>query len=529
MFEVDEIRDCLDFDSLIKARMDREVELGALIAKTADRIKELEDKVGESDVKCDGLEESLREWERISEQFEKGQMVFAPSHVKSARTLKRRKQTSLQADMEAPPDTKPLTKNQISQKLEELEGQVEIEGANFNQLEHQLEQSRNNLTDLNQEKATLTSEILRLCVTLRNDYCKNTIRADFVAGLRQHDQEGELEGELETGETCDPSAGERNYDEVARQLPVFTISSKAYQQMRSKKKEVRTEAKGFSDLGDTEIPALQAHAKGMSQTSQIMAFTAFLNEFTQLLGTLAILATESCVAEPSVWSDGQVKEGTHEVDVVEDSISILKGQYEKHTHDLKQFLFQVVCQGPKNGSSGAASFAVSIIEDIVVSWHTKLGVQIGSCKGLGLVWNTYKAICRRQGRNTSNPKSRDFNEQILEPYLAKLSNCWELAFVRLVPQALDDFGTTCVQLLQDFHDQMVADTALASMKPTSLGHLERQIPVRIEIIQDNIRKAKASVQQNQRDASRLFYSQVKKQMSDAYLKCVAVTGKFGED
>lgn len=93
-------------------------------------------------------------------------------------------------------------------------------------------------------------------------------------------------------ENHDPSVQKRDYEEVARSLPVFCISSKAYQQLRKTNTRGETRVEGFTTLEDTQIPSLQEHAKKASHKGQIRSNKTFLNQFSQLLNSLALWASD---------------------------------------------------------------------------------------------------------------------------------------------------------------------------------------------------------------------------------------------
>jgi hypothetical protein len=67
-----------------------------------------------------------------------------------------------------------------------------------------------------------------LCISGRNGYSKGAIQLDFASSVKELDQENSQEKDEET---FNPDEDIRNYDEVARPLPVFCCSSKAYQKM----------------------------------------------------------------------------------------------------------------------------------------------------------------------------------------------------------------------------------------------------------------------------------------------------------
>ncbi len=89
------------------------------------------------------------------------------------------------------------------------------------------------------------------------------------------------------GESFDPNQDIRDYDELASKLPVFCVSSRAYQKM-SGKFEKDLDVKGFHEPEDTEVPQLQDHAKALAQLARIDNCHRFFTDLLQLLNSLMI-------------------------------------------------------------------------------------------------------------------------------------------------------------------------------------------------------------------------------------------------
>lgn len=75
-------------------------------------------------------------------------------------------------------------------------------------------------------------------------------------GIKELDQETAIE---EDEENFDPDIDLRNYDEVAETLPVFCVSSRAFQKLSGKMVRDKFNSAGFRSLEEAEIPQLQAH------------------------------------------------------------------------------------------------------------------------------------------------------------------------------------------------------------------------------------------------------------------------------
>jgi hypothetical protein len=122
----------------------------------------------------------------------------------------------------------------------------------------------------------------------RNDYSRSAIQQDFAAGIRELDQEN---AEDEDPDNFDPYEDIRDYDEVANSLPVFCVSSRAYQKLSGRLKK-DNDVPGFSNLAQTEIPKLQEHCKKLTEKNRQATCRRFLNALVQLINSLGLWASD---------------------------------------------------------------------------------------------------------------------------------------------------------------------------------------------------------------------------------------------
>jgi len=88
-----------------------------------------------------------------------------------------------------------------------------------------------------------------ICISGRNEYSKGAIQNDFAAGIKELDQENLAE---EDEEAFNPEEEIRDYDEVAQSLPVFCVSSRAYQKMSGRLKKDE-KVPGFTTPEETGV------------------------------------------------------------------------------------------------------------------------------------------------------------------------------------------------------------------------------------------------------------------------------------
>lgn len=181
-----------------------------------------------------------------------------------------------------------LTEDDIKIKLKEL--REAKRGARRNGLENleKMTELKARSRDLKAEIATIQAEISHICIAGRNDYSKRAIQQDFAAGLKELDQENAAE---EDEDNFNPDEELRDYDKVAKSLPVFCVSSRAYQKM-SGRLQKDDAVPGFKTPEETEMPQLQAHCRKLTEAGRIQTARTFLLSLCQQLTTFSLWASD---------------------------------------------------------------------------------------------------------------------------------------------------------------------------------------------------------------------------------------------
>lgn len=145
----------------------------------------------------------------------------------------------------------------------------------------------------------------------------------------------------------------------------------------------------------------------------------------------------------------------------------------------------------------------------------------------GMLWATYKATCRRSGVYSGASGPRDLNADLLEPISKQLATSWERAFLRRLPQALEDFAVEARVLLEAFHSGTVGySEQRGTNNHTGLSMLSQQLRTHVTRLKEIPGMLRAVIQEQQRDASRGFHPVVTADMEPAYEACVKERGMF---
>lgn len=287
-FEKDECIEAFDEDGQIKETFTRAEQLETHVQEMEGSLEHLENEVDEANAAYDGLQAEIETWTTLQEQQNAGQQVYPPRIPAKRKRgtgtpIRRRRQQVINDDSNEADttDRPPLTSSEISWKLADLNHKLQAKDSECEEMEKQLETMKGELPSLKDARDETSIESLRMCVQKRNQRVREIVRADFINGVKEVDEDF-----TQPDGAPDPLAKQRDYDEVGRSLPVFCVSSKAYQTLRKKTKR-ETRFDGFRTVDDSEIPLLQKHAMELPKQRRIHAHKTFLHEFCGLLGSLS--------------------------------------------------------------------------------------------------------------------------------------------------------------------------------------------------------------------------------------------------
>ena len=310
-------------DDLEKKKKSRSAEL--------DELKE--SKTVYSEVMND-IDDQLEAWEALRDDIEAGKAVYPPklsqSKKRKARDDRRprKKQrrsspstdhedstsdseasTSSEAEIEADEDAfrgDPLTEEQASTKIAELRSAKKESRRSKTDIDDKIKEVRKSLDVAVTTIEEIEAKIATACISGRNQYSKGAIQHDYAAGIKELDQELAAE---EDEEAFNPEEEIRDYEEVARSLPVFCVSSRAFQKLQGRLRKDGP-VPGFQNVDETEIPMLQQHASQLTIAGRTANCKRFLNNLSQLLNSLTLWASSDGTGG-HLSKEQQVKEERH--------------------------------------------------------------------------------------------------------------------------------------------------------------------------------------------------------------------------
>jgi hypothetical protein len=500
-------------------------------------------------------DDQLEAWDKLRDDLEDGKTVHAPvpgskkrkkSHKSPARRKKRSSgRTSDDDDFidddddDAPSQDEshiitasqgePLTSEIIDAKIAELKSTKKEARLQRRELDAQILNLREELKGLDSAHDEIEAEMSKICISGRNQYSKGAIQQDvsvryqpfsqiltknqFAAGIKELDQENQVEA---NEADFNPDEDLRDYAEVARSLPVFCVSSRAYQKLSGRLQRDKG-VPGFSTIEETEIPQLQAHCKKLTESGRASTCRRFLNAFSQLVNSLSLWAS----------NDGS---GIHLSDAeravegrfLQAKLAELEKGLEKAVQGCLEEMKETLSENIYEKFDKVIQAAVDEANATAAKWGSPVNRENRNAGGY--FWSTYKAICRRDGVYSNAQGLHDFNLQLTEPIIKQLGSDWEKAFARRLPHVLQSFTKSTKTLLQSFHQDVQTRAVKSGTGIAGLAMLGQQLQTYERIFQDLTTQMVNVICERQRDANREFTPVIARQLLSAYQYCVAESG-----
>ena len=314
-----EAQESLGLDEQMLPSWEKVDDLVAEQKRLKQQLEEMKDSMAVYEEVANDADEQIEVWEKLEESASGGEVVYTPriqrpkkrkSGSRQSMPKKKRKAHSSDDDdsdfivdddvieeddevSDAESTTQnshqddPLTLEQIEEKLLDLKKIKKDGRTQKRELNAKMADLRKELMKVKESEKGITAEMSQLCISGRNQYSRGAIQQDFAAGIKELDQE--IAGE-EDDENFNPDEDVRDYDEVARSLPVFCVSSRGYQKLQGRLRK-DPNIPGFQTIEETEIPQLQAHCEKLTETGRAASCRTFLNKLSQLINSMAMWAS----------------------------------------------------------------------------------------------------------------------------------------------------------------------------------------------------------------------------------------------
>ncbi|KAI5922509.1 Dynamin family-domain-containing protein [Camillea tinctor] len=533
---ITEAADSLGIEEEISESWDRSESLDRKKKLLQGKIAKLKEEKAALGDKLDEYEAEYDVWDELQTQLSNGKTVYAPTDtpkkrkrpVKPSRSRKSRKSLDSDNDDDVDDDDdlsdfdvsdkensqpeenrKALTEEEVDEKLASIKaGRKQVRGERRN-IDIQISDIRRELTTVVAERDETLAKVKAICIKGRNNYSRGAIKQDFAMGIKELDQENAAE---EDDTTFDPDQDIRDYDEVARNLPVFCVSSRAYQKLRGRLLKDNFRSDGFLSPEDTEVPQLQEHAKKLTEAGRASHCRRLLNDLAQLANSMKLWSASNGTMSQLTDSEKR-REELHLRKLLDD----LEKGFESSVKSAVALLEQTLSEHIYKTFDAYIPSAVNTAVNTADGWgaHRDMG---------GLRWATYKATVRRNGVYCGAAGPRDFNQELFDPISRSLANEWERAFQRRLPVVLSQFSNEAKARLLRFKEAAETRARQRLTNPAGLLTLSNQILIHMRTLEGLPAALFAAATNIQREASRQFTPVICEAMMAVYGFCANEVG-----
>ncbi|KAL9075583.1 MAG: hypothetical protein Q9157_003987 [Trypethelium eluteriae] len=407
----------------------------------------------------------------------------------------------------------PLTVKQVDDKLLELKEMKNETRKQCAEMRKEVDQADQKVNELKEAKLNCESQIRAACIAERNRRSKDAIQQDFASGIKELEQENAIE---EDEDNFDPGKDLRDYDEVARSLPVFCISSRAYQKLSGHFRK-DPDIVGFTNVDQTEVPQLKSHCIKLTEAGRAGDCRNFLNSLNQILNSLSLWSSNE--GTEGRWSDAQ-KDVEDQVlqEQLQDLSKALNQRADDYNTEMKTSMTQIFGR-----FGGAVDAAAQCATDTVGRWGDIPNRD--NYLGGGVPYMTYKALCRREGVFTNAKGRHDWNEQLYEidPMMKALMSTWERTFQRL-PHTLQRFARGAFDSIRSFHATIIPRAIEKGASPVAIKTLTEQLGTYPTFLQAVGNRVARAINDQQKEASRQFTPGIAAALRSAYEQCANESG-----
>lgn len=401
-----------------------------------------------------------------------------------------------------------LSETDIKEKLKELRETKKNARREGLAIKHSIDDLKPQIRELEAKKDEIKAEISRICIAGRNQYSKSAIQQDFAAGIKEIDQENAAE---EDEDNFNPDEEMRDYNQVARSLPVFCVSSQAYQKICGRMRK-DDEVPGFVTPEETEVPQLQNHCKKLTEGGRIHTSRTFLTSVCQMLTTF------------NLWTSNH---GTGLKMTDEDKrkqVNYLQWRLSQLMDGLEAAIRACITEMRSEMKSQIFDKCPELINK-AIEFAPATAHAWGYKDQGGLAWSSYKAVVRRDGvHHSSTAGHRDFNSDLVDPIIKQLATGWERAFQTRLPKALDAYISNSSTLLHMFHEAIEERARTSSVGLANLSILKTQVCNYEQLFKDLGVTLITQMNELQREANRDFSPCIAGIMHTVYDVCTEERG-----
>ncbi|TQN70302.1 Nuclear GTPase SLIP-GC, partial [Colletotrichum shisoi] len=459
----------------------------------------------------DDLRDEVDEWEAAMGDSPGGESIHI--HAATANLGKRKRADGDVGGMSPSTETgmAPYERDQVDQHLQDLKARAQDLRKRVKTDLETIKEHEQTLELKRQAKTSLLEGIKKSCITKRNQVSCQRIKQDFADGIREVD---EATAPDQNDVFYIPDKPPRDYEKIKAGLPVFCISSRAYQKLNGKMQNVDFDTGAYGNSDDTGIPDLQAHAQKLTESHRNARCREILVRLQTLLSSIACWITGLDIKRAGLDSS---------------SIKIhLKRESVKFLNNLTQSLGACSAKLTKMLQINIYSKtnALAIAAELEATPYADRWFESQEDGGLGLVSHrTFKAVCRKKGVHA--PRGRvavDLHGDLARPIYDGLMGDWEKVFTLKIPFLLQEFLSEFTQHQKSFHQVFVERYERSHHLAKALDSLNNHNDGSREGLSNLVVEIKNTIARHRGDAHRAVVQSIANGMEALYDRCLAIRG-----
>jgi predicted GTPase len=236
-----------------------------------------------------------------------------------------------------------------------------------------------------------------------------------------------------------------------KQSQVFTVSAREYLRITG---VTRTNASGFTEIDQTELPALRRHMQAICNGFGLQSHLLSLNRQLMLLGEEIV--REGRAQQAALQS--RVETTERQQQEMRAAGEAAQTFLERDLEHARERL--VDCLDGAQGTlaervSRAVDRARHELQDTLTGWA-------------GMHWATMKAVCRRGGTHVGSRGRNDFPADLAKPILNSIAFAWSDYFGEKLDNILERSADNLLRLADDYRRRLLEGLGNVSALPKSL-------------------------------------------------------------
>lgn len=420
---------------------------------------------------------------------------------------------------EKPPVSQNLKHKTVKNKVQEFKDLHKKYEARAQSLENLLCTDKQHLTDLVEERKEFIQALSEELISGRNTTLKDRQLEVYLEQIKNMDLEIREMAENNPDSETRPNIPERDYDEIAKHLPIFCTTARSYQNIQGYTPD-EPQHKICKDVNDTGIPEFRKYLLKVGKETQESEMRTTHSDDLEILNDLSLvvktgLKPQTIDPEKARHVDLTVKSSLTGFDTKLSTISknlddkVMEcyqtqfasniGKIRESAKDQAKLDMKGYTKSPKDGNGGYYS-------------------------------GEYKAAVKRDGVWRGVRVSLNLNQDFRMVILKCAQVYTDAVFTNStggIKSIIDAYIIQCSQLCRMFHDQNRSQMMLTGVSYHALRKLDDLLKLRIKKLNETAGRYKSRVSEVHSNTSLELVEEIQEALTDTYSEAFEATPTDG--